>query len=833
MFRQFQFAGRISLTKCSSALYLVLHVSAVTSFASEPTFADKIAPLVHEKCAPCHRPGGVGPFSLLTYEDVSRRAAQIEQVTASRYMPPWLPESQPLAFSENRQLSQDQILLLQKWVAAGAPQGHVNVTIPEFPTSWYLGKPDLELEFQEGFPVPMEGTNVFRNFVLSHSLTSAKYIAAYEVRPDPIAAVHHAVIQLDPAGGSRELDAEDELPGFPGMVDGRLTSGKFAQNETSQVLGWTPGKVPRRNSELAWKLNPGTDLILQLHLQPLGRPAQVTAKVGLYFSDHPPQKTPFVVFLSGREIDVPAGERNYLVEQTYQLPVDVELWNIYPHAHFICRQMLVTAQIPTGESYQLIKIPDWDFNWHDDYSYLEPVSLPRGTVIRMEYRYDNSADNPRNPHQPPRRIIWGERSDDEMADLALLVVPKNARDLPILQQDYVRYQQEVRLSRMLKKIRSVPEDARLLDEIGQCYFLLGQPQPALEFFAKALRNRPELAELHVRYGLALRALGRNQEASNAIKKALELQPAKIEIALALAEQQVIGRSLSEAKDTLNQILNREPRNYPATTTLVRVLLQSEDFAKAAETARAATVLRPESAEAWELLSMAYKKLGQAGQSLAALQQSVTCEPGNVELRLKLVDAFLAVQQFPQAENTLRDMLQLDTSNEHILNRLGIVTAVQKKWSDAERYWQLSLELEPDQHETLANLARALYQQGKVADSVEYYRKAMELPPIAAATAQQFAWILATNASDEGRDAELALRWARFARDHGMSRNYRLWDTLAAAHAAAGEFEDAAACAARSLNLLPENAAPEVRQALLARKAMYESKQPFVEPVPSP
>jgi uncharacterized protein (TIGR02996 family) len=811
------------------ALFSLVTLSrGLTVAHAEVTFSSTIAPIMHEKCAACHRPQGVAPFPLLTYDDVAKRAEQIEEVTASRYMPPWLPEAQPLAFAENRQLSSSQIAAIREWIAKGKPEGQERVTLPEFPTTWFLGKPDLELEFKDGFPVPEEGTNVFRNFVLPTDIQSAKYIAAYEFRPEPIAAVHHAVILLDPTRQSRELDAADDLPGFPGMVDGRLTYGKFARNETSQVLGWTPGKVPRRKSDLAWKLEPETDLILQLHLQPLGRKADVTAKLGLYYSDHPPQRTPFVIFLSGREIDIPAGDPDYLVEQTYKLPVDVDLRNIYPHAHFICRQMLVTATLPSGDVLQLIRIPDWDFNWHDDYAYAEPVALPSGTVIRMQYRFDNSAENPRNPHQPPRRIPWGEKSDDEMADLALLVVPKSSNQLELLQKDYVMYQQEVRVAWMQNQLKIKPDDGRLMDEIGQGLLILGKPEEAVAFFDKSISVQAEAAEIWVRRGLALQVLGRNADALKSIQKAVELQPKDVRIQIAYAEQLVANGSLASAADVLKEALRLENNNFAATLNLARVHLRQKNDQAAAQVAEAGTRLRPDSAEAWELLAVAQQRLGQLDQSLAALQEAVRLEPGNAELRLKFADLLFNQGRPDEAEIEFTTLLKEDSNHLRALNRLGVIAAMEARWGDSETHWKASLKLDPDQHETLANLARSYAQQGRISDAIECYDQALLTPPIVPTTAIQYAWLRATANDPKFRDSALALRWARYARDHGMMRVPRLWDTLAAAHASAGEFQDAEACIARALNLLPEKVDSEEKEAMLARKSLYAQRKPYVQ-----
>ena len=122
---------------------------------------------------------------------------------------------------------------------------------------------------------------------------------------------------------------------------------------------------------------------------------------------------------------------HYVVKGQIVLPRNVEVVGIAPHAHYLCKDMKITAHLPDGSSIPLIWIKDWDFNWQGNYSYEKPVALPKGTKIDLEYTYDNSAANPRNPSRPPVRVTFGEQSTDEMA-VAFIVValptPADAND---------------------------------------------------------------------------------------------------------------------------------------------------------------------------------------------------------------------------------------------------------------------------------------------------------------------------------------------------------------------------------------------------------------------
>ena len=123
----------------------------------------------------------------------------------------------------------------------------------------------------------------------------------------------------------------------------------------------------------------------------------------------------------GGRIDIPPGDPHYVVKGQLVLPRDVEVTSISPHAHYLGRDLKLTAYLPNGTTLPLIWIKDWDFNWQGSYQYEKPIALPKDTKIELEYIFDNSEKNPRNPSRPPVRVRWGEQTTDEMA-LAFLGV---------------------------------------------------------------------------------------------------------------------------------------------------------------------------------------------------------------------------------------------------------------------------------------------------------------------------------------------------------------------------------------------------------------------------
>ena len=405
------------------------------------TFADTIAPIVYANCATCHRPGEAAPFSLLSYEDVAKRGALIARVTASRYMPPWHGDTDFGEFVGERRLTDAQIEAIAAWVRQGMPRGDERrmPKPPEFPADgWQLGKPDLVLEMPAGFDVRATGPDVFRNFVIPTGLTEDKWVRAIEYRPGARKVVHHALFAHVPGRSLAALDGADGRPGFGGM--GTVGVGAGNGNASQGLGGWAVGATPRMMPEgIASRLPKGSDFLLQIHFHPTGKPETEKSLVGFYFAERPPDKDMTSIdvpalFGFGAGIDIPAGTKEYTIQDTFTLPGDVRVYNASAHAHYLARQMRAVATLPDGSSRSLLWIKDWDFNWQDSYVYKQPFTLPRGTRIDVTIIYDNTADNPRNPVSPPRRALFGEQSFDEMGAVLFDVEVVNKTDMPAFQE---------------------------------------------------------------------------------------------------------------------------------------------------------------------------------------------------------------------------------------------------------------------------------------------------------------------------------------------------------------------------------------------------------------
>src|SRR5712692_1505942 len=485
------------------------------------TFTKDIAPIVWARCVLCHRPGEIGPFSLITYDDVRRHATQIGAVTARRVMPPWKPLPGRGEVQNERRLSVRELDTIQRWIAAGAPEGDA-ADLPPTPAwgaGWQLGTPDLLVRMPESYDVRADGPDVFRTFVIPIPVATARYVRAMEFHPGNARVVHHANLGVDRTRSSRQLDARDPGPGYAGGME------RDARYPEGQLLGWTPGQAAHAVPEgTQWRLEPDSDLVVQLHLQPTGKPESVQATAGFYFTDVAPTRTPIGLRLGSETIEIPPGAGDYAVADRYDLPVDVDVLAIQPHAHNLARRMEATATLPDGTTRWLIAIDDWDFRWQDVYRYNAPLALPKGATIAMRYTYDNSAANARNPHHPPERVVWGQNTSDEMGDLWIQVIPRSAADEKILNEDFRRKAHTEDLAAYTKLLRSDPGNPLRHDAVAALYLEGGKIDEAIAEFRQSLRLNNDSAPTHYNLGYALSARGRRDEAIAELADALRIDP---------------------------------------------------------------------------------------------------------------------------------------------------------------------------------------------------------------------------------------------------------------------------------------------------------------------
>jgi Flp pilus assembly protein TadD len=349
----------------------------------------------------------------------------------------------------------------------------------------------------------------------------------------------------------------------------------------------------------------------------------VQASIGVYFTDAPPAVAPVILRMGSRTLDIPAGAGEYVVTDSYVLPVDVEALRIYPHAHYLGREMTIVALRPDGGTERLLRIPDWDFNWQDDYAYAPAVTLPRGATIVMRYVYDNSTRNPHNPHAPPDRVRYGPLASDEMCELLVQLAPKRQADLGALRADVARKTLLADIAGEEKRIADAPGDYETRNALGVHYAQTGRVNDARAQFEASLRIAPDHAVAH--YNLALLALG--------------------------------GQRFDEAYDHFQRAIAARP-DYPEAHSNLGVLLQRMGrLDEAMDQFRSAIAAMPENAAAHNNLGLVLVRVGRFDEAIDQLREPVRLQPGNPTALDALAAGYAAAGRFDLAVKTAKQALE--------------------------------------------------------------------------------------------------------------------------------------------------------------------------------
>jgi hypothetical protein len=484
------------------------------------TFNKDIAPIVFQNCTSCHHPGGSGPFALIAYDDVKKRARQIVDVTHARTMPPWLPDPKVVPLLGERRLTAQQIGMIRQWAEEGGSEGSPRdlPPLPKWNDGWQLGQPDLVVKPTAAYMLQAEGRDLYRNLVVQIPTSVRRHVKGIEFRPNS-RAVHHTFLRFDKTSQSRSFDGKDGQPGIAGMHSPRSAESPIT------FASWQPGKTPRfYPPDLAWPLEPGTDLVLQMHLQPTGKSEAIAPEVAFYFTDQPGDAIAFKLPVDSYTIDIPPGASRHTVTDSFVTPIDLEVRQILPHAHYLAKELKGYADLPDGSRRWLMSIPNWDFNWQGEYQYPSPILLPKGTKVIMEWTFDNSTNNLRNPHSPPRQVVYGSDTTDEMAEMWLQVVMKSQADYTkLMEAVQPRIARDMFLGNMAI-IRRNPNNARAHSEIGVVLTMSGQPAEAMTYLRRSIELDPNYDESHYFLGLALRMSKQYEESAREFETALRLNP---------------------------------------------------------------------------------------------------------------------------------------------------------------------------------------------------------------------------------------------------------------------------------------------------------------------
>ncbi|MFO0965627.1 MAG: redoxin domain-containing protein [Gemmataceae bacterium] len=393
------------------------------------TFHRDVEPILQSHCQQCHRPGEVGPFSLMTYKQAVSWSDLVQDYTKKRLMPPWKP-TESVTFHNDRRMSQKEIDTIAAWVDSGMPEGDPKDAPPakKFTEGWLLGTPDLVLTAEADFTLGPTGRDLFRCMVLPTNLSEDKYVVAVETRPSNPRVVHHVLLFVDNTGQGRKLEAKAQKDRLkdPDAVDvgpGYTVSMGVGFTPQGGLGGWAPGQIGRYLPEgTGYPLRKGSDVIVQTHFHRNGRLEKDRTQIGLYFAKAPvknPLQGGVVAGGSGTGLarllfSIPAGAEKFKLHGESWARDDFKLLTISPHMHMLGKEIKLTMTPPDGKKETLIYINDWDYNWQETFTLKEPLAVKKGTRFEVEAIYDNSAKNPHNPFNPPQRVTFGEQTTNEM-----------------------------------------------------------------------------------------------------------------------------------------------------------------------------------------------------------------------------------------------------------------------------------------------------------------------------------------------------------------------------------------------------------------------------------
>jgi tetratricopeptide (TPR) repeat protein/mono/diheme cytochrome c family protein len=609
----------------SFALFLAAIAGLRAAAPVTVTFNRQIAPIIYGNCAPCHRPGEAAPFSLLSYQDARKHADQIADVTKRRFMPPWLPQHGYGEFLDERRLTEAQIQLLQRWAQQGAPEGASKAPAPpQFSDEWQMGTPDLILRAAQPYQLASGGAEVFWNFILPVPITTTRWVRAIEVRPGNPRVFHHANVILDRSQSSRRHEAAPGA-GFPGMD---LSVEEETFDPDGHFLSWKPGSEPVVEPEgMAWRAEPGMDLILNVHLRPSGKAESISPTIGLYFTDKPQSKFPMLLQLEhDGSIDIPPGAKDFTVTDEFRCPMDLKVLAVYPHAHYLGKLMEGYATLPNGKRQWLVRIPDWDLSWQGVYRLKAPLILPRGTLISMRYQYDNSTANVRNPHNPPQRVKAGNQAMDEMGHLWLQVVPAGEGD----------QRAPLQLAVVQQRLEKYPDDFSANYTMGDLLLTQGNAKDAVKFFAAAAKTQPGSVVAATELGTALFSSGQLAEAEESLKRAISLDPGYIDARFNLASVEGARSEWEAAANDFKQVLTARPENAKALQHLGEVLAYWGD------------------------------ELGRAGKHQEALlryREALDLRPNDAHLHGQIGMELAAMARLDEAQQEFERALRIDPKSE--------------------------------------------------------------------------------------------------------------------------------------------------------------------------
>jgi hypothetical protein len=437
--------GALAAAGSGALLVLWLTFPAAISSAAQrptPTFNRDVAPILFANCVTCHRPDGIAPMSLLTYEDAQSWSPEIQAMVRERAMPPWYADPRFGEFRNARGLTPAQIDTLVRWADGGAPQGDGRPPMPpRFPnTGWRLNRaPDLILELPFGeFALPPQGEVRTFTVWLKLPLREDRWVQAVEIKPSIPNALHHSSLSL-----ARSLPAGTQigrgpvfpngpvLDGVPVYPDGRVFTTGSSEAFGTPIMFYVPGGgLMQLQDGLAKRFGRDDWIAWGLHMISPGRPETLRVQVGLWYARSDPHHEVQMwtvnqtLSVQGKELpylangqrpipNIPANVASWEMTGTLKVDRDITIHALWPHMHYRGKDMTFTLTEPNGRQQTLLSVPNYNPHWQITYELQRPLRVRRGSTITAAGHFDNSSGNRHNP-DPNVEVRFGEQGTDEM-----------------------------------------------------------------------------------------------------------------------------------------------------------------------------------------------------------------------------------------------------------------------------------------------------------------------------------------------------------------------------------------------------------------------------------
>jgi hypothetical protein len=426
------------------SLFFLVIGFAFTSVAQSLTYYKDIEPIIQTKCSGCHKPGESAPFSLLTYDDVAKRASFIKDVVQKKYMPPWKADNNYVHFANDRSLTEKEINTIVNWIDDKTPEGTApssTSAIPALSGTMYNRKPDLVLMAKDTFHVKGDNAEIFVVYKIPFELPDSQNVEAIEFYSSDKKLIHHANYAIHPV-----LDTSINIYNTASFInlseDDRTKFQQYVpyQKEIIYYGGWIPGSGYESYPKgFGWLMPKRGVILLTIHYAPSAIDTTSISGVNLFFTKDPVLRKVKVISFGSGGIGEKEIYPTFYIEpnkiKTFRLDVtnpgeDFSIMTVWPHMHYLGKEFTAYVTDPNGDTTKLVHIPAWDFRWQDIYKFNHLIKVPKGSTIHIIGTYDNTTNNPFNPHNPPK-LVWsyGDMySTDEMMTLLMLFLPYEKGD---------------------------------------------------------------------------------------------------------------------------------------------------------------------------------------------------------------------------------------------------------------------------------------------------------------------------------------------------------------------------------------------------------------------